>query len=550
MKEPVVKRILLGAALVMLAACTRVETSGSGTDGTSRATYTVPHVLRYASASDITGLNPMFSDEAVVLYMSSMTMADLIKTDAQGNPTVPELITEIPTQQNGGISADGKSITWHLRRGVKWSDGAPFDADDVVFSTKLILDPKTNVISREGWELIEKIDEPDKYTVVYHLKTPYAAYAVTFFSTGGANPTIVPKHILEHVADVNHAAYNGLPVGIGPFKFESWKRGDSVTMVANPNYFRGTPKLQKVVFKLIPDRNTVLEQLRTHELDLWTPVSPHYVPDLQKIDGVTVLMIPSFYYDHLDFNLSRPILRDPAVRRAIRFATDRKTLNDKVRNGIYVLSESPVPVASTYYDKSIALVPFDLDRARAVLDEAGWKLGPDGIRSKGGQRLALEFAAFTGSPDSDTQIELMRGWWRQIGVDLTVKHFMPSLMFNTYQAGGILYTGKFDVAAFAWGQSVLADLSNVYACNRFPPNGQNMMHYCDPEVSALIAKTQVVYDPAARLPQIQRIQRKIVADAPTIVLDSRKEIFAFNRDLKNWHPSAIAPFDDMLNVDI
>ncbi len=544
------KKIVLGLALAALAACTRVETSGSATGSAARAPYTVPHVLRYASAEDITGLNPMFSSEAVVLYMSSMTMANLIKTDERGDPTVPELVTEIPTQKNGGISADGKTITWHLRKGVKWSDGQPFDADDVVFSTKLILDPKTNVISREGWERIEKIDEPDKYTVVYHLTTPYSAYAVTFFSTGGANPSIVPKHLLEGVADVNNAAYNGLPVGIGPFKFESWKRGDSVTMVPDPNYFRGAPKLQKIVFKLIPDRNTVLQQLRTHELDLWTPVSPHYVPDVQKIEGVTVLTIPSFYFDHLDFNLARPILRDRAVREAIRYATDRKTLNDKVRNGIYLLSESTVPVASSYYDKDIALVPFDLAKARAILDAAGWKPGADGIRTKGGQRLALEFAAFTGSPDSDTQIELMRGWWRQVGIDLTVKRYLPSLMFNTYQAGGILYAGKFDVAVFAWGQNTIADLSNIYACNRFPPDGQNLLHYCNPEVSSLIAKSQITYDPAERLPLIRRAQRGIFEDVPTIVLDSRKEIFAFNRDLKGWHPNPIAPFDDVMNVDI
>jgi peptide/nickel transport system substrate-binding protein len=321
-------------------------------------------------------------------------------------------------------------------------------------------------------------------------------------------------------------------------------------MVPDPNYFRGQPKLQKVVFKLIPDRNTVLQQLRTHELDLWTPVSPHYVPDIQKIDGVTLLMIPSFYYDHLDFNLSRPILRDRAVREAIRFAIDRKTLNDKVRNGIYLLSESVVPVASAYYAKDIPLVPFDLTRAGAVLEAAGWKVGPDGIRSKDGRRLALEFAAFAGSPDSDTQIELMRGWWRQAGIDLTVKRYLPSLMFNTYQAGGILYAGKYDIAAYAWGQNPVADLSNLYACNRFPPDGQNSLRYCNPEVSSLIAKAQVTYDPAERLPLIQKAQRAIVADVPTIVLDSRKEIFAFNRDLTGWHPNPIAPFDDVMNLDI
>ncbi|MBD5655312.1 MAG: peptide ABC transporter substrate-binding protein, partial [Candidatus Eremiobacteraeota bacterium] len=105
-------------------------------------------------------------------------MAWLIKTDAGGNATVPELATVVPSLTNGGISKDGKTITWHLRHGVKWSDGAPFDADDVVFTTKQVLNPANNVVSLDGWDLITKIEETDKYTVVYRLKKPYSSFAV------------------------------------------------------------------------------------------------------------------------------------------------------------------------------------------------------------------------------------------------------------------------------------------------------------------------------------------------------------------------------------
>ena len=490
-------------ALASLAGCTKVagnspESGASGGDaGASRHPYTVPHTLRYSSAEDPVGLNPLTSTQGIVSNMAQMTGAWLVKTDAKGEATVPELLSEIPTPANGGVSKDGKTITWHLRKGLKWSDGAPFDADDVVFSTNQVNNPANNVASRDGWELIEKMDEPDKYTVVYHLKKPYSSYLVTFFSTGGANPAVMPKHLLKGYKELNDVPYNSAPIGMGPFKYQEWKRGDSVVMVPNPLYFRGAPKLQRVVFKVIPDRNTVLEQMRTHELDMWTPVAPHFVPELRKIADVNILMIPSFYFDHLDFNMNRPQFKDPAVREALRYAIDRKTLNDKIRFGINILDESVVTPASTMYHVNLPLVPFDIAKANQILDRAGWKL-----------------------------------------------------MFAPAEQGGVIYSGKFDVVTFAWGEDPNMDLSNLYACYRFPPNGQNDPRYCNEQVTAAMDRVKANYDRTSRKADIDFIQGQIYRDAPTVVLDARKEIYAYNSDLKNFHPNPVAPFDDMLNVDI
>lgn len=544
------RRIAPIALMLLVAGCTKVGTTSEPGGEARQNAFTQPHVLRLATGEDIVGLNPMISTQGVVSYLSSMTMAWLVKTDAHANPTVPELATEVPTQANGGISRDGKTITWHLRRGVKWSDGAPFDGDDVVFSTQQVLNPANNVISRDGWDQIIKIDEPDKFTVVYHLKAPYSSYLVTFFSSAGANPAIMPKHLLKQYPNLNNVPYNSLPIGIGPFKYESWKRSDSIVLVPNPLYFRGLPKLQKIINKIIPDRNTVLQEVRSHEVDLWTPVSPHFYPELKAIPGITISMTPSFFFDHIDFNNQRPALRDPAVRQAMRFGIDRDTLNKKVRNGLYILTDSVVPPASTYHDASIPLVPFDIARGNALLDRAGWRRGADGVRAKGGVRLALEYATSSGTPDSDTQIELERSWWKQMGIEITVKHYPAPLMFAPAQQGGIMYGGKFDLVGFAWGGDPNQDLSNLYACYRFPPNGQNDPRYCNTAVTAAMDKAKTTYDPAARRPYLNFIQQQMVKDSPIVVLDARKEIYAYNSDLKNWHPNPVAPFDDMLGVDI
>ena len=536
-------------ALVILfftVGCTRVGTTSAA--GGARHAYTNAHELRFTASEDLVGLNPMINTQATLLFLSSMVMAYLVKTDARAEATVPELCTEIPSQKNGGISADGKTITYHLRRNAKWSDGVPFSADDVVFSTKLILDPHTIVISHDGWDQIERIDEPDKYTVVYHLKKPYAPFAYVFFSTGDANPAILPKHLLAG-KNVNTDAYNSLPVGIGPFKYARWSRGDSVELVPNPFYFRGRPKLRQVVYKIVQDRNTVAEQLRTHELDLWTPISPHYANAVKAISGITFLSTPSFFVDHLDFNLERRAFSDPTVRRALRMALDRRLINEKLHFGLYNLGESVVPPANSFH-VVIPLVPTNIARANAMLDADGWRRGSDGIRSKTGTRLSFNFASSTGSQDSDQEIELIRASWKALGVDIQVRHYLSSLLFAPASAGGIIFGGKFDVVIFAWGGNPQGDLSNLYACYRFPPDGQNDPHYCNRKVTAAIDRGKVEYDRSKRVADMHFIQRQIFDDAPLIVMDTRKELYGYNSDLKNFHPNPLAPFDDMMNVDI
>ncbi len=541
----------LSLLLLLAAACTKVTpggASGPAVTGSARA-YTHPHELRFAAAADIEQLNPLIEETAYEHYLAAMTMAFLIKTDAKGDATVPELVTRIPSQSNGGIGADGKTITWHLRHGVKWSDGAPFNADDVVFTTRAILNPANTVTTLDGWDQITKIDEPDKYTVVYHLKAPYSSFAVTFFSSAGANPAILPAHLLKGYRSLNEVPYNSLPVGIGPFKYDVWKRGDSVVMVANDNYFRGRPKLRRIVYKTVQDRNTVLEELRTHELDLWIPVSPHFYPQVRAIPGVSVLNVPSFTFDHLDFNLTRPFLQDVRVRQALRFATDRAQINVKVQNGLYILNESPVAPTSAYH-LAEPLVPYDLSKASALLDIAGWKRGPDGIRSKAGQRLSLVLVAAIGSPDADTELELIRNSWKQLGVDFTVKRYLVSQFFAPASQGGIMYGGKFDAVVFGWGTSPVEDLSNLYACYRFPPNGQNDMHWCDPAATAAMDEAKTHYDPAVRKRYLDVVQRRLYEQVPTVVISSRAQLAGFNSDLRGWHPNSVSPFDDMMGVDI
>jgi peptide/nickel transport system substrate-binding protein len=506
-------------------------------------------VLVYADGQNFTTLNPHLYAALSLVNLSALTMAYLVRYDRNSQP-VPELVSEVPTQQNGGISKDGKTITWRLRRDARWSDGVPFDAEDVVFSTQTVLNPKNNEIGREGWNLIAKFEATDKYTVVFHLRKPYASYLPTFFGSAGANPCILPKHILGNLPDINTAPYNSKPVGIGPFRYVEWKRGDSVVMEANPYYFRGLPKLKQIVYKQIPDRNTLLTQLETGEIDLWTNVGPGYLDRVRAMLGHTVLAPVGLYFGHIDFNVSHPILSDVRVRRALRFALDRKSLVEKAFHGAGVVQESMISPRNPAY-RAFPLVPYDPQQADELLDAAGWtRRGNDGIRIKSGRRLSLEYAIYTGAADVDTMVELIRGMWKGVGVEIVVKHYDTGLYFALEQNGGITYGGKFDVASFYWGGDPIGDVSGLYGCSMIPPNGQNFVRWCDKRFDADMAKFKTLYSFKERQPYLDDAVGRIIDQVPTIVTFIEDEISAHTDALQNFNPGVLTPFDNFMDVDI
>jgi peptide/nickel transport system substrate-binding protein len=540
---------------VLLAACTKtnqVATTASngapGAPGGAHNSYTIPHTLRIGDTQDITSLNPHLATAASLGNLSQLTMAYLVKYDVNNRP-VPELATEVPSQANGGVSKDGLTITWHLRKGVKWSDGAPFDADDVVWSTNAVNNQANNEIGRDGWELITKIDEPDKYTVVYHLSKTYSGFLPTFFGSAGANPCILPKHLLASLPNFNNADYNSKPVGIGPFRYVRWIRNDRVELEPNPYYWRGVPKLKHITYRFIPDRNTLVTQLQTGEVDLWPKVGSGYFDRVKALPNLAVSRFPSYYYAHVTFNVKHPAVSEPAVRLAIAYATDRETIRTKVNHGTGTLSETPVtPVSPMRTDRPLRA--YDLAKANALLDEAGWVKGSDGVRAKNGVRLALQFITYTGAPDNDQLIELLRQSWAQIGVQFDVKRVTQALFFAPVQQGGPMYGGKFDVTSFSWGATPDEDYTPQLNCDGIPPQGQNVSHFCDRGIQDLLLKEKAAYDEPDRKTVIAKLDERLADTVPYFVLYIRDEIHAYNHDLQNFHPNSSTPFDDLMNVDI
>jgi peptide/nickel transport system substrate-binding protein len=526
---------LLSAAVV-LCSCSKVETASSGGPGGQRNFWTRPGVLRIADLGEPDTLNPVVGTSQTDVDLSLFWAGYLFNYDDKGE-FVPELATALPTEANGGISQDGLTFTYHLRPGVAWQDGKPFTADDVIFTWHAIMNPKNNVGSRLGYELIARIDKPDDHTAVVHLKRRWAPFSATFLTMSGTPYPVLPAHLLASLPDINRAAYNAQPVGTGPFIVDRWQRGSRIVFRANPHYWRGAPKLTRVEYDPTPSENTVVAELRSHEADMEYNGSAALYPQYQNIPGTKLILTPFNQFGIIAFNMSTPVLGDLAVRQALKYATDTEYIRVQLGHGIPIEAYSVQPEFSWAYDPGVMRFPFDLAKARQLLDAAGWKPGADGVRVKAGRRLSLVYANVAGSARGTQIGTFLQSIWRSVGVDLQFKNYPASIYLATYGEGGIVQTGKFDVATFSWVGGTDPDDATLFMCNQFPPAGQNSWRFCEKAVDEAETTALSTYDRAIRKKAYGVVQQQVAEKVPLIVSGFTQRIQVVNSDLKNYRPA-------------
>ena len=245
------RKLVIGALACTLSvsACTKVgdqsatAVSVSSTGGAG----TVPGELRVAIQRAPNTLNPILSANTTEGFLNRLTFDTLVTVDGRTKKMVPSLATEVPTEANGGISKDGLTITYKLHSGVKWQDGEPFTSKDVKFSWQAMMNNANNVNARVGYEDVQSVDTPDDTTVVFHLKHKFAPFVNTVFTDSDNPVCILPEHLLAKYPNQNQIPFNQQPVGTGPFKVASWVRGDHIELVANDDYFKGKPKLRRII---------------------------------------------------------------------------------------------------------------------------------------------------------------------------------------------------------------------------------------------------------------------------------------------------------------
>ncbi len=499
--------------------------------------WTDPTTLRLAVGADPHGFNPIYPTNQEDDWLASLCFDLLVTQDGAGR-LVPDLAADVPTLRNGGISADGKTIRYTLRRGVRWHDGAPFTSADVAFTWRAIMDTRNAVPNRHGYDRVQRVEAPDPYTVVFRLKEPFAPFVRTVFAEADTTFRILPQHLLEHEASLDRADFNTHPIGTGPYKFVRWDRAQSVTYEANAAYFRGAPHIPKVVVRIIPDFTTVAIELRAHHVDLGR-LDPNGFNLLRGAEGLEGELIVANGFGAYLLNTGRPPLDDVRVRRAVARAIDRAGLVKRIAFGTADVGYADIPPAlygGTAHDDPNG---FDPAAARALLDAAGWKPGPDGVRTRNGKRLELLLVGFAGSTSARSFDVQVQSELKAVGFDPQIKDYAPATFFAPASAGGPLNSGNFDLAPFSWLSGTDLDNSILFTCGARPPNGRNYENYCSPQMEALQREARTTYDDAKRRAAYAKIEALVVRDVPMAFISYPKIRVFRNADLHRPEPNGV-----------
>ncbi|HET9097375.1 MAG TPA: peptide ABC transporter substrate-binding protein [Candidatus Baltobacteraceae bacterium] len=519
--------------LALLAGC-----GAPGGHGATRAPRAAGSI-RFDLAIDPQNLNPLFLHQdaaSVEQQVARLAFLPFIDLDARGRQ-IPELITRVPTVQNGDISADGRTIVYHLRPSVLWSDGVPVTARDVLWTLHVIMDPNTPVPSREGYDLIDRAYAKDAHTVVFHLRRAWAPAASTFFSYGFRPQFVLPAHVLGKQLPLAQAPFNAAPsVGDGPFTFVSWTRGESLLYRANPRYWRGAPRARQLDIRVIPDPQTNLVMLRSGQLD-WNLIAPVQQQMLRDDRDIAFAYVPTAVVAGIVFNLSHAPLNDLRVRRAIASSIDRNGISKKITLGRYPVTNVIQPQFSWAYDPAVKEPPYDPAAADALLYEAGWRRGASGMREKDGKPLALVYVQF---PESMTGVRVataVQAQLRDRGIAVEVKSVSNAQLFLPSSRGGTLASGAFDMAYVPFTMGSDPDDSSVLACNA----PSNYMRYCNPQVDALEKAALRSTSSADRKRLYGRIQRLAAHDLPILYLFNADYIYAYRKQMRGFSPNAFLP---------
>ncbi len=489
-------------------------------------------------------LNPFLAVQTASRIVRDLVLEGLVDADPDGN-YISEL-AEVPSAADGTISEDGLTVTYNLVDGITWSDGDPFTSRDVQFTWETVMDPASAVTTQLGYEDIASIETPDDQTVVVTYTKLYSP-ALSLFSIP---ESILPAHVLEGQA-FGDAEFNRIPEGTGPFMVTEWNSGQSIILDRNPNYrIPDSPKLDRIIFTIIPDQNAGIAQMRTGDIDVFWNVDTAVVNQFDGMDGVTVQVTPSSNVEYLGLNLSSG--SDPAtphfafgdqnVRLALAMAIDRTPIIEDLLFGLSEAATSPIGLGWAA-PEGLSNPDYDPDGARALLEEAGWVDSGDGIREKDGERLTLEITTPTGQQVRELTEQVLQEQFKAVGIELVINNVPAATLFGNWAENGKLQRGDFDIAMDTWGPDLdpAGFLGILFNSESIPqdPGGQgwNFFRLQSDKLDAAIEEGASTLDIEARKAAYRTVVEEILDAGVYIPLYKRSKLDAFSDNVSGQAPN-------------
>jgi peptide/nickel transport system substrate-binding protein len=404
------------------------------------------------------------------------------------------------------ISSDGLTITFHLRKGVNWHDGAPFTAHDVLYTHRVIIDPKTPTAYAEDFKQVKSITAPDEHTIRIVYDKPFAP-ALASWGTG-----ILPAHLLEG-QDITKSPLTRKPVGTGPYRFKEWIAGQKIVLDANPAYFEGRPYIDRYIYRIIPDTSTMYMEMKAGAIDLMSLTPVQYARQTlsrQFTSRFNKFRYPSSGYLYMGYNLRHPLFGDKRIRQAITAAINKDELIQGVLFGMGQKSHGPIVPGRWAYNPDVKDIAYDPKHAVELLGQAGWKeKNPDGILVKDGKPLQFTILTNQGNQQRLMSAQIIQQRLKFVGIDVKIRIVEWATFLKEY-----IDKGKFEVVMLGWNISQDPDMYDVWHSSKTNPGELNFVGFKNAEVDRLLVEGRGTFDIEKRKLAYFRIQEILADEQP------------------------------------
>jgi len=481
--------------------------------------------LVVGTIGDASTLIPMLATDAASHEVAGLIFNGLVKYDPNLN-----IVGDLAERYE--ISPDGRTITFYLRRGVRWHDGVEFTAEDVLFGFRLITDPKTPTAYAGDFLEVDRAEVVDRYTFRVHYREPFAPALSSW-----GNLVVLPKHLLEG-KDITRTDFGRHPVGTGPFRFREWRSQEKIVLSANPDYFAGRPYLNWIIFRVIPDRATMFMELKAGGLD-WMDLTPlQYAretdtPFFRK--HFRKYRYLAFSYTYLGYNLRHPLFRDRRVRQALSYAIDKREIVEGVLFGLGVPATGPYKPDTYWYNPRVKRYPYDPERARRLLAEAGWRdTDGDGILDKDGRPFEFTILTNQGNLSRLLTAQIIQRRLSEIGIRVHIRTVEWTAFIHEF-----IDKRRFEAVILGWTTGPEPDLYDIWHSSKIPPPGLNFVGYANPEVDRLLEEGRRTFDRKKRKEIYDRFQEILAEDQPYTFLYVPMALPCIHRRFRGIKPAPI-----------
>jgi peptide/nickel transport system substrate-binding protein len=443
-------------------------------------------------------LIPILASDSASHSVASLIYNGLVKYDKNLNLTGD-------LADHWKVSPDGLTITFYLRKGVKWHDGYEFTSRDLLYTYKTIINPKTPTAYAEDFLQVKKAEAPDPYT----FKVVYAKPFAPALASWGTN--ILPAHLLEG-KDITKSALARNPVGTGPYRFKEWTPGQRVVLESFHEYFEGRPYVDRRIFRIIPDTSTMYMELKAGGLDMMslTPVQyKRQTNSREFLERFNKFTYPVPSYTYLGYNLKNPLFVDKRVRQAITCAIKKDELVQGVLFGLGQAGHTPFQPGTWANNPALQPFPYDPARAEKLLAEAGWHKGSDGLLLKNGKPFSFTIFTNQGNEQRIKTAQIVQYRLKKIGIDVKIRVLEWASLLTNY-----IDTRNFDVVLMGWSISQDPDQYDIWHSSKTGPKELNFISYKNPEIDRLLEEGRGTFDKEKRKKCYFRMQEIIAEEQP------------------------------------